>query len=545
MSPQTFTPETSLEMIDFYSVEALYNLHRYDEAGFQNELVAYNPVQAASETLKQIELILNGSAPEQALKVWHICLLPKGIVDIFAVKPLNEAPYELKVELSDTNKLPWSFDRRISPRVRDILHTIEFGNKRVISPITGNCVSVICNLDMESYLCHDNGVSFIVAQWAEHSKSSGDSVWISLEDQTIYYDTSVLPQSWIYGALGKTLACAIFFADQIKSMIFNPKPPSQFMILETPFPHIGHHIWNALSGWESLMRYLPEDDRIYIGYFKGVNDFCTVRDLLPEKLSMDHLLTLNKAHDARQTAFKNGALIQLVKDNFISSKTAERILDVAFEKSSATFLASLRELQRTCFPVILLTIRTGNRSWAGQENGWPELIQKLQAQYPKTGFIIDGSNNDVVKAGSHAMMSIGDEQRIAEVISKAVGDPTRVIDTINMTVSHSLVAGSASDFFVAPSGAGMAKYRWINNLPGIVFSNKHMLLGQDRDAKLYDYFRDAPEPSFYLDSLHVTDVNDEFFNTRRANFDLDVSALVGEILHFIENLEVMNRYIEK
>lgn len=533
----------SLASLTFNSADELFNLTKHRDPAFLEALEAHDPAATTEELLDWVARVFDGQVPDTPLEIRHICLAPRGIEALFTIEDVAAAPHALQPGPGEGPDLPpWQADPRLAPRVRDILDTVAAGTKHVISPDSGARLPVLCNLDMESYLAAEGTGRVIVAQWVEHAKRHADNVWISLRDRRIHYNPRALPRSWIPGTFAKTLACAVHHAGAIARQVRDPQPPRQILVLETPFPHIGHHIWNGISGWETLGRYLPAGDpRLRAGYFARVNEFCTVRELRPAAIPPENVLRLANAHDARRRAFEEGALIQLLKDNFLRSATIETVMRTAREKSDPAFRDRLAAMRRSCYPLVLLTIRTDNRAWVNQAAGWPDLIARLRRRFPRLGVVIDGTNSDVVKAGSHALMSVEEEHRLAAGIEAAIGDPAQVLNTVDMPVPHSLTAGEACDLFVAPLGAGMAKYRWINNLPGVVFSNPTFLHRRDPDSLLYDHFRDVPEKSVYLDPAAVVEVEDSYAGTRRANFDVDVAALAEAVLGLIDGLAGLHR----
>jgi hypothetical protein len=94
------------------------------------------------------------------------------------------------------------------------------------------------------------------------------------------------------------------------------------------------------------------------------------------------------------------------------------------------------------------------------------------------------------------------------------------------------------DAFIAPVGAGMAKYRWITNKPGVAFSNETFLGGRNHNGTLYDRFRDHPIRSRFVSASAVRDVERERNGQQsRANFSMNWEApyrLAREMLLDIE-----------
>ena len=76
-----------------------------------------------------------------------------------------------------------------------------------------------------------------------------------------------------------------------------------------------------------------------------------------------------------------------------------------------------------------------------------------------------------------------------------------------------------ADAFLAPVGAGMAKYRWITNKPGVAYSNEMCLQPNSIDGHLYEHHRDDLTKMYYVPASAVKDIETERHGEPfRANF---------------------------
>ena len=208
----------------------------------------------------------------------------------------------------------------------------------------------------------------------------------------------------------------------------------------------------------------------------------------------------------------------------VTAETAERIIDWSRRRCTPAFLAGLDDLRRSSAPLVMLTIRTENRAWAEQREGYASLIRALAADHPGLGVILDGINSGMAQVGSHSLMSLADEQAVAASI---VGDcpGVRIHDAIGCLPHESIMFATAIDAFAAPIGAGLAKTRWIANKPGIGFSNTTFLQPGHYDGRLYDHFRDNLVPMRYVEQAEVRDIEAARHNERgRANFSMSWRA---------------------
>ena len=184
----------------------------------------------------------------------------------------------------------------------------------------------------------------------------------------------------------------------------------------------------------------------------------------------------------------------------------------------------------------MVTIRTENRAWVGQQDGLACLINELARDYPRLGVIFDGINSGMEQLASHALMSLADEQAIAGAIMAACPN-VRFFDALGCLPHESITLAEAIDAFLAPVGAGLAKTRWIANKPGVAFSNQSFLQPGSNDGFLYDRFRDDLVPMRYVDQAEVQDIEEARHGEKsRANFTMPWQAPLRELTALLRTL---------
>src|SRR5271155_4490429 len=103
-----------------------------------------------------------------------------------------------------------------------------------------------------------------------------------------------------------------------------------------------------------------------------------------------------------------------------------------------------------------------------------------------------------------------------------------------------LILIEAADMFIAPSGSGMALYKWICNMPGLAFSNRSVL----DETSPYRWplrvfhdrtFRHDLVPTVHLPHQLVTDGEAERGHITRANFHLDWNDMYPISLRVLED----------
>jgi hypothetical protein len=84
-----------------------------------------------------------------------------------------------------------------------------------------------------------------------------------------------------------------------------------------------------------------------------------------------------------------------------------------------------------------------------------------------------------------------------------------VVSTIGLPITESLACGQQAQALIAIWGAGLAKYRWVSNIPGLIITN-HWNLSNLGDLHLYDSHTamEAPTPVRFIEPHLVEDLPD-------------------------------------
>lgn len=374
--------------------------------------------------------------------------------------------------------------------------------------------------------------SFIVAQWCEAGCYLSDTVWIFPSLRTILF----FRESKISAKAITAFVHRLFFHFAKFSVLAYPSSDAfngSIHVVAPVLPHIGHYIWNAISGWSPFFRYAKRTEADGLAVYQNMSIICDVRDLYPEQIKQP-LLLLNDEQDA-DLRILAGETILTLKSNYITEELANRVMIAAADKAKGTIIEEARALRKHCFPLVLVTLRLGNRSWIGQAEGLSLMMEGLHAEFPSIGFILDGINTGVSQGWTHAFMSVQEEIDMAQSIIDRLDPDVMILNSINCSGAESIVLSQMADAFIAPVGAGMAKYRWIANLPGVAYSNRGFSADDHLYGHLYDYYREHARAARHLPAELVRDIAVEGMEALRSNFQLDwrdLQALASE--HFKE-----------
>lgn len=409
-------------------------------------------------------------------------------------------------------------DPRLSRRLKDVAAALQLGGKPVLCPFTGKRALVRDSLDLHTFLYrHGRHACIMLPDW-RIDQCASDRCWYFIEHNLIL---SSVPGLDGRAALVRTAARVMSNHELVSVYLADSSRP--LMVSEDAMSHIGHYTWNITSGWSRLYSLVqPERIEVLTSYL-GWQIFGGVTELYPEQAArVGCIVRPDSEEDLYDLVLQRRALSLVLLDDYITAEAAQCIINLSGQRCSSQFHAGIIELRRSSYPLIMLTIRTENRAWIEQQEGYASLINKLALTYPRLGIILDGINSGMVQIASHGLMSLKDEQVIAANIVEDC--PTvRIYNSLGCQPHESVVLAEAIDAFLAPIGAGLTKTRWIANKPGVAFSNQTFM--QPGNCDLYDRFRDGLTPTRYVDVANLTDVEDSRHGEKsRANFSMPWQA---------------------
>lgn len=308
---------------------------------------------------------------------------------------------------------------------------------------------------------------------------------------------------------------------------------------ESTIPHIGHYIWNGLSSWAHVFPHISHN--VVCAYDHRCIAFGGLRSIYSRELEHSQILEFSGYGNLMVKCLEQNLLPVNCRGSFVSKSFSERVVAYATHVSSSVFREEVLEHLSTSSLLVSFGIRTGNRSWVGQVEGIVEIIEFLIENYPTLSILLDGLNCDGLKGWTTSSMDISEELAIASIIQEKVGDRCKIFNLINQSLADNIFALCNSHFFVAPMGAGLAKMRWICNLPGVIHSNPYFLDPSFFHSRLYDAYMDEPTPSLYLDpSESLVIPSDEYLKPTpallRSNYDLNAKALIDKVRHLADSL---------
>ena len=421
----------------------------------------------------------------------------------------------------------------LSARVKDVCATVRLRAKPMLCPFSGTLALARHTVDNHAFLHRSGGRSCIVLPDRRIEQAAGDRCWYFPEHGLVLSST---PGFDGREPLVRMAARVVGNLDRFARYLSGST--AEVMVSEDAMSHIGHYVWNIVSGWTPLFGNVAAEEVDTLTSFPGWNVFGGVMALYPELVCrVGRVLRPSSEIELFGAMLEQRALSLTLVDRFVTQDAADRIVRWSRGHCREGFGAEVDGLRAASWPLLMVTIRTGNRAWVEQEAGYIQIIGALSARYPRLGIVIDGLNTGMEQAG-HSPMSAEEETRIAAAIIGACPG-VRFRNSIGCLPQESVVLAEAVDAFIAPVGAGLAKTRWVANKPGVAFSNRSFMAPGSYDGFLYDGFREGQQPGSvrYVAAEHVTDWHGSSeSDAGRRNFGVAWEVIYEMTLEMLDRL---------
>jgi hypothetical protein len=242
-----------------------------------------------------------------------------------------------------------------------------------------------------------------------------------------------------------------------------------------PGTHLGHQLWNELSGMEYLLSGAEGDqipEWIIPGARDGIELWGPVEALFPElrrHLNRD----LHHGRDVMPYVYAQGICAVRVTRERVSTELRRRLQ--RFTRTDPVYDAVRRQVAPSRAPVIILGLRVENRTLVDITAFFADVIRLVAEAWPGAILVLDGHNardtggaeggaGDGVMIQSHgeslaARAPLAAEREIALRLREAsAGLDVTVLDTLGAGIPSSLAWGLSCDCFLSVWGASLAKY---------------------------------------------------------------------------------------
>lgn len=309
--------------------------------------------------------------------------------------------------------------------------------------------------------------------------------------------------------------------------------------------HLGHQLWNELSAIDALCAELPWDCLpawLIPGHKESEIEFYGPIDALFPEIACNVRRGLADEAALTRYAYENRLIVFRATRQYISNGLRNRVMAYAAARAP-TLPAATRSF--------LIGLRVENRTATDLADLCALLIEEAVALYPGCTIVFDGHNSRSNTRDDHVITSHREhvasrsplqvERDIVNTMRARFQDQSvQILDTLGEPLAISIVWAAACDGFMAIWGAGLAKYRWVANKPGLIVTNQWNMSHRG-DLRIYDdkaYMAD-PTPVIFVPSSTVQDqpsapmlVPSE--GPSYSNFSFDTAAMREHVRAFLE-----------
>ena len=479
-----------------------------------------------------------------------------------AIWTTTEIPSETKAYIAQTERGTALLDRNhvdnaISRSIQD--QNVILANDGIISwpsPINGSELASSGFAFMVDELCFayqvkdvEAGLTFYVVAALDHFRTF--SLYFPENDLLVAKDPAILLEVQRYKNFRLHLLNHVLnFGAAIQAGKGKPVGELFHAFRGRSAIHIGHFIWQDLSGIHDFLDRVRPD---------RVPRFLVLESSFKPEIygPLDTLFPALENKVERLTEAFSDILPGIYKDNqrifkatsmHVPGNVGKSIL--SGYKASPSYhhlVLDCQKVREDSDILVLIGLRMGNRTIVDIEAFSITLIAAIYDQFRNAVIIIDGQNtSEEVTYGSFGDTPasqdnfLNQELEIARTLARyASMRGRRLINNIGRPIVESLLWCDASDFFISPWGAALAKYRWVCDKPGLVVTGKWNLRNRP-DLLIYHgrQFNQDPSEMWLNDPAtvedDVADGETDWTKVERSNFKVDAEAILRQLLPLLQ-----------
>jgi hypothetical protein len=418
---------------------------------------------------------------------------------------------------------PW----HISPRIVDSLMILKEGRKYSVSPWSGTVISTRDSLGPGWYLFGGDSKGFIVGLISTPAVPSHDTVWIIPGIKSILFVDMGFDRQGVAHLCSRLITELAARMPEVDAYLASDERHTA--IYDFQCDHFGHYVWNIISAWGALLA-SPEAPMVRTIICTNTDKFWgPISDIFnPGNQDLDEI-SVSEDSQVYHLQFTRRWLLSSICAHHIHASTAEAVVRYSMDRCDHGFMERLLALRKERWPLVLHSLRFENRAWVDQIAGFAEIAGRLREDFPRIGFVIHGLSRGVAMGSTTSWMSVDVELQACAELESALGGPTEALSAVGLSIHESVAISTLCDAFLAPTGSGMALYKWLTNKPGVAFSNRYCSdpANPNRWAvTIFDECRDAIIPAKVLPLSAITDAEPTRHGwVGRVNFTLDRSVL--------------------
>lgn len=324
--------------------------------------------------------------------------------------------------------------------------------------------------------------------------------------------------------------------------------------------HIGHHLWNDLSGLEALCYAVPLKQvpvTIIIGAADGRAEFFGPLETLCPATAGRIDRSLENIEAFIRWTYRNDVWPARITREYVSAALRRNILNHLAEAEEVKQLQAELSVQQWVEnrpPIIIFGLRVEDRTLVDLYEFCVSFVTFILERYPGATIVFDGYNcrpgttSGPVNPGMvyHLTSQPAEEFETALVMSLTehfAGMPITVVGTTGHSIATSLTWCRHADAAFAIWGAGLSKIRWIANLPTMFITSRGNLLHRC-DLGIYrdPAFMETPRPVLFPDPSLITDMHEHralasrFIQGGRECFSVHTNLIFSAFDGFLKRL---------
>ena len=318
---------------------------------------------------------------------------------------------------------------------------------------------------------------------------------------------------------GEFLAHVIADAEPLLAYLADTQRRCAVICRGHPMLHMGHQLWNELTALDRLVRTVAAArlPRVIVpNAAAGSEVFAPIDRIFPElEGRVDRELRSPETTGA--FVYRQRYCLFRALDEHVTQGLARRIRNASAEepapRDDQRFAARI-EAER--LPCVLVGLRVENRTAIDPAAMVAECIEHLRQRLGRLVVVIDGHNARLHHDPVSLYDSFGQQlaeppifaelQLVLQLHRRFDNTGVEILNLCGASMARSLYWSQRADFFVAVWGAGLAKYRWVCNRPGLVLSNLWNLRHRgDLDIYHAPRYQEAGASIRFIDAAYVTD----------------------------------------
>jgi hypothetical protein len=412
--------------------------------------------------------------------------------------------------------------------VDSCIEALTTGAISVRSPISGGIVSTSKALHLSSgtyaYRFNDNAAGLVFYLIGSGWKTSFLAFYLPRQNVAFYQNE--IHARWVFEWLRSrpiSQAIAEHVSTYAAAIAAYLAAPQVRFVLAYNQGHLGHHLWNELTGLDQI---IARVDRKHLPKVLIVNAAITEMwgklDVVFPQLAGLVDRSMRTETQLLERTYSDRLTLLRPADDHISHRLATRIIDLNEPEAKRTQQSEYEQLRNAGFRIFLLGLRIENRTLVDLPDFCRRVVEFLHLEVGRVAVVVDGHNSSTDGATSVLYESHGAQQsshladierRIADGLTTHFANQpsVRIVNLIGETIAASIFWCNRSEFFVTPWGAGLAKYRWVCNKPGVVTAGPtYLRTAGHHTIHLYDAeeFMDRPTPVLFTAEADAEDVPD-------------------------------------